>query len=369
MGLLKKYHQIRNHFNLRRYLKLYPLTCSGSADSFNFASLRHLVISKMDGKLGDCQVITAFICNLKQQFPKLRITVICPQNVAAIFTELLQVQVVQIPPRAEPAAVKQAVAAGDLLHYPCDALLSTEPNFRGRDFCLHSLLQPKFLIGIETMSGTVNLNLLQRNLGRHISLWFEDLLTLGGAEIRQHEYLPLFSARLQQQAQELLGPGCIGIAPWGASRHRRLGDQCIVELIELIRDNSSFNPVLLFDPQPDLLAACRKKAGERLRLKPEGTSVMQFAALIASCELLVSVDSAPVHLANGSRTPVFGIYSGHDPEGIIRWGPAPFAVESRVFYKEGRKIDRLSLADFKAELLDFVAVADWEKPPAGQQGI
>lgn len=178
MGLLKKYHQIRNHFNLRRYLKLYPLTCSGSADSFNFAALHHLVSSKMDGKLGDCQVITAFICNLKQQFPKLRITVICPQNVAAIFSEVLQVQVVQIPPRAEPAAVKQAISSGDLLHDPCDALLTTEPNFRGRDFCLHSLLQPKFLIGIETGSGTVNLNLRQRNMGRHISLWFEDLLSL-----------------------------------------------------------------------------------------------------------------------------------------------------------------------------------------------
>ncbi len=359
MGLLKKYHQIRNEFNLRRYCRRYALTRLGPADSFAWASLQHLVISKMDGKLGDCQVITALVCNLKQQFPKLIITVICTQNVESIFKDLLQVNTVLIPQKADAAAVQQAVAASaQLQEHPCDALLSTEPNFRQRDFCLHFLLQPVFLIGIEEKSGMVNINLLQRNLGRHISQWLEDLLLLGGAQVRQREYLPLFAAGQKEQAQQLLGADCIGIAPYGASRHRRLSDSCIVELLELIITHSSFNPVLLFDPAPDLLAACRKVAGERLRLKPQGTSVTHFAALIAACSLLVSVDSAPVHLANGSRTPVFGIYSGHDPEGIVRWGPAPFAGESRVFSREGCKIDQLTCADFKPALLTFLQLWD-----------
>ena len=94
--------------------------------------------------------------------------------------------------------------------------------------------------------------------------------------------------------------------------------------------------------------------GERLLALPEKTTVLEYAALIGQCSVILSVDSAAVHLANGSRVPAFCLYGGLDPDGIKRWGPAPFASECTAFSKQGSAIDELSFADFKPAFFDFL---------------
>lgn len=356
MSLLKKFRQWRDKLRFQRNFKRFYFMPSGRLEDFKFAKLKHLVIAKMDGKLGDSQVITALIHNLKVQMPKLQITVICTDNVAAIYRDVLGLQTIVICKKAQPEAVKQAIGGSGLLtKLPCDALLTTEPNFRPRDLCLNFLLQPQYLIGIEERSCSVNINLKSRSLGRHISEYFEDLLTLGGLKVLDRTYLPIFNQEQQAWAEGLFDKQCLGIAPYGASSHRHLSDACILELLRFIVDVTNLKPALLFNPSAELLKSCREICGERLLEKPKDTSAQEFAALIAACGAIVSVDSAPVHLANGSRTPAFCIYSGHDPEGIKRWGPAPFAKECSIFYKQGTAIEHLNFADFKSALFDFLA--------------
>ncbi len=63
-----------------------------------------------------------------------------------------------------------------------------------------------------------------------------------------------------------------------------------------------------------------EKIRQKMRHKPEmlpGTlSLKELAALISEVDVLLTVDSAPVHLANFSSTPVIGLYATSNPQFI-----------------------------------------------------
>lgn len=355
MSLGKTIRRLRDvvRFSLNQWRYGYkPVGC---AEDFAWANLHHLVIAKMDGKLGDTQVITPFIASLRENCPQLQLSVVATANVASLYADILGLHTVTVPIKADPIAVQQAIASDALLSsLPCDALLTTEPNFRARDLCLNKLLQPRYIIGIEERSGAVNLNLKTHSLGKHITQYFADLLVLGGINTKFERYTPLCTAQEQEWAEKIINVPGIGIAPYGASRHRRLSDDLLVQLVDFLTTNTSFKLALLFDVAPSLQVKLQAFAPERFIYKPQATTASQYAALIASCKGIISVDSAAVHLSNAARVPAFCLYAGLDPDGIKRWGPAPFAPECVSMALPGKRIDELSFADIKAELFAFL---------------
>ena len=116
---------------------------------------------------------------------------------------------------------------------PCDLLVTTEPNFRARDFILESLLKPTYTAGFEGRADCVNINLLKRNLGKHISEYFKDLLILGGIKTPDMHYLPLTTKESSEKLAFLFnGKTVYGIAPYGASKHRKLSDKTIIDICD-----------------------------------------------------------------------------------------------------------------------------------------
>lgn len=63
------------------------------------------------------------------------------------------------------------------------------------------------------------------------------------------------------------------------------------------------------------------------------TSVSQLASLLKRCQLFISNDSGPVHIASSVGTPVISIF-GRDQEGLSprRWGPV--GLKDRILHKE-----------------------------------
>ena len=357
MSLGKRWRALRDRVRLSYNLHRWGFKPDGDVKDFAFARLRHLVIAKMDGKLGDSQVITPFICNLRRACPQLAVTVICTPNVAPIYHDILSLQTVVVPNKAKPQQVKEALhSAQALFASPCDALLTTEPNFRSRDLCLNYLLKPAYLIGIEERSGTVNLNLKAMSLGKHITQYFADLLAAGGIPESEQDptYVPLYSKKEADLAARVIVKPCLGIAPYGASSHRRLSDAVLQNLFQFVAEKTFFNAALLFKPSAQLKQCAADLLGDRLLALPANTTVLEYAALIGQCSAILSVDSAAVHLASGSRVPAFCLYGGLDPDGIKRWGPAPFASESTAYSKQGCAIDELIFADFQPTFFDFL---------------
>ena len=357
MSFAKIWRALRDRVRLSYNMLRWRFKPDGDVKDFAFARLRHLVIAKMDGKLGDSQVITPFINILRRECQQLAVTVICTPNVAPIYHDILGLQTVEVPNKAQPHQVQEALnRAQALFAIPVDALLTTEPNFRSRDLCLNFLLKPAYLIGIEDRSGTVNINLKASSFGKHITEYFADLLTAGGIpeSSQDPDYVPLYTQKEADLAAGVIVKPCLGIAPYGASSHRRLSDAVLQDLLQFVAEKTFFNAALLFKPSAHLMQSAAELLGDRLLALPGMTTVLEYAALIGKCSVILTVDSAAVHLANGSRVPAFCLYGGLDPDGIKRWGPAPFASECTAYSKQGCAIDELSFADFQPVFFDFL---------------
>lgn len=317
--------------------------------------LKHLLICKMDGKLGDTQVISPLIENLQEQCPNLQISVLCQKNIAKIYSEIYKVKVLEVKAKPSASEVKAALSGLNGLPPP-DVALTTEPYFRQRDFIPLSLYRPPYVAGIREGIACININLLERNYGSHISAYLEDFMRLGKVEPKIKAYKPLLS----QEAVAAMAPYAndrpVALAPFGASVHRHLKDETIVGIAKLLERMQLGPLMILVPPEGRYLDDLVKKnvPGIKLCEYPEKVSALELAALIDKCSAMISVDTGNVHLSCASRLPLFSIYSGLDPEGIKRWGPHPKFDKAEVFYKENAPIDKIFISDLEKRLENFL---------------
>ena len=79
-----------------------------------------------------------------------------------------------------------------------------------------------------------------------------------------------------------------------------------------VRLNSDFSPLFLFTGSPgereNLLQLCQSIPGEKLVAAGEA-SVLESLALISRCQVFVSLDTGPIHLAALTGIPIVGLYS------------------------------------------------------------
>ena len=359
--MLKKLRLFKDKLRFAKNKFLYDFKASAELSSFNFESIKHIVVSKMDGKLGDSQVITPFFTQIRQHFPSIKFSVLCSENIAPIYLQCLNIdRVVILPKKPQKNDIKNAVKKIMNLG-PCDLLITTEPNFRARDFILESLLKPTYTAGFEGRADCVNINLLKRNLGKHISEYFKDLLILGGIKTPDMHYLPLTTKESSEKLAFLFnGKTVYGIAPYGASKHRKLSDKTIIDICDFFLnfDANAYLCPLVAPQDRFILETLKNKYNERLIVLPEELNATDLAYAISRLKFLLSVDTANVHLACASNTSLFALYSGIDPDGIIRWGPAPWCKNAETFYKEKTLIENLDFEDFAQQLHNFIQIED-----------
>lgn len=175
---------------------------SGQPDKFSFSSCHHVVILKLDGKLGDTQVMTHFYAALRAHNPRIFLSVVCTESLAEIYRDILhfdQVLVSSRKPKADEIrnlcqqikAVSPVSAVGSMAGR-IDLVVTTEPNFRPRDFIFNFELEPRYVAGCETRVDCVNLLIYDPSQETaKVSSCFADLMDAGGLAYGKIAYTPL----------------------------------------------------------------------------------------------------------------------------------------------------------------------------------
>ena len=355
--LKKSWYKLRDNVRFSYNKWRYDFKACALLNDFSFNKIKHIVVSKMDGKLGDSQVITPFFTEINKYFPEIKFSVLCSANVAPIYKQCLNItNTIVLPKKPQKDDLIKAVDA--INNYgKCDLLVTTEPNFRARDFILEHLLKPTYTAGFEGRAACVNINLLQRNYGKHISNYFKDLLILGGISNPDMSYLPLITQESYVKLNSLLENKSIyGLAPYGASKHRKLSDKTIIDTLDYCLSLNENNYVCVLTVKEDraILEKISPKYGQRLIVLPLDLNSLDLAFVISKLKVLISVDTANVHLACASKTPLFALYSGLDSDGIKRWGPFPLFQKARTFFIPQKLIESLTFDDFKQDLAKFL---------------
>jgi heptosyltransferase-2 len=126
----------------------------------------------------------------------------------------------------------------------------------------------------------------------------------------------------------------LAIHPGASCPSKVWPNERFAEVADKLVQNYGFKVLLVAGPKDILLAQNVIKNMHHVALNLAGrTSVSQLASILKKCQLFISNDSGPVHIAVSVGTPVISIF-GRNQKGLspLRWGP--LGKKDKVLHKE-----------------------------------
>ncbi len=385
----------------------------GKVEDFDLKQMRHIVILKVDGKLGDTQVMTHFYQTLREQIPDLTLSVVCPPALAPIYADVLGFDQVitssKKPRKTEIEYICHKLTGPESACQYVDLVVTTEPHFKPRDFIFNYNLRPRYVAGCEPLlkGHEINLFLFDPNSDqRHISTCFTDFMTQGKLDFKPVHYVPLYEPATLSEIKAKFDCPVIGINPCGAAANRYLtvgmvstlikriaeqyagkritvllmcplGQQSFIEQVKAqvgdlalgkesaVKSDASFDGLeqAAADDSSSAHAEAATAASAAAAAAPKGHLDLQtlpevdvegYAAYIGALSALITVDTAAVHLACASDVPQLCVYMGNGNtlnEG--RWGPRS-AVAEVLDSNTPERLDTMDSELFVSRSLSFL---------------
>ncbi len=124
----------------------------------------------------------------------------------------------------------------------------------------------------------------------------------------------------------------VGIAPGSVWATKRWLPERFAEVADLLQQKSGVKVVFLGSEEDEKL--CKRIAGQ---MKTQSvilagkTDILQSAAIISLCRVILSNDSAPVHIASAMKRPVVAIFGSTIPEfGFAPYGEGHLIVQKKM---------------------------------------
>jgi heptosyltransferase-2 len=127
------------------------------------------------------------------------------------------------------------------------------------------------------------------------------------------------------------GEKIVGVAPGSVWATKRWLPERFAEVSDLLLKEAGAKVVFLGSEEDRTLC---ERIADSMTEKPSTlagkTSVLQSAAIVSLCKVILSNDSAPVHIASAMGTPVVAIFGSTIPE----FGFAPYGVDQVIIQKQ-----------------------------------
>lgn len=329
---------------------------------------KNILIVRTD-RLGDIVLTTPAIKALREAYPQARITLLVSPSTLEVIKDNPYLDEIRVDDRQgkHKGLFGFCKLIGELRSRKFDLVIVYHTKKRTNLFC--------FLAGIPYRIGYKNNkfgSLLnwplkdERHLGnKHESEYCLDVLRAMGIEIKTKEFYVSLDPKSEAWVDEFCrrnnlnqGQRFIAIHIGSSDPARRWPTYRYAELIDKLAADPINRFVIVGDPS---LAAdgndIIKRSKTSIISTIGQTNLSQLVSLINRCDLLISNDSGPVHLASGLYRPVVSIFTRNQP-GInpTRWGPlgpktAVVAVpeDSSISFAKSRKMDTQFLELIEAQ--------------------
>jgi len=167
---------------------------------------------------------------------------------------------------------------------------------------------------------------------RQIERYLDLLRVFKAGDLDSHTEL-FFNDIILQRTRQLISPlpsqkPILAVAPGSVRMTKRWPEERVVQLIRQLAD-SDISIILIGSPgEKALCDRIEKKSSDAQILNLAGvTSLLEAAAVIKSCDLLVCNDSGTMHMANAVQTDVFAFFGP-----TVAWlGFSPFRAGDKIF--------------------------------------
>ncbi len=290
--------------------------------------IKKILFLRQDGKIGDYIVSSFVFREIKKQRPDIFIGVVCRKNNAYLFSANPYIdQLYFVKKRSITNLIKCGL---NLRKLRFDALVDPTMLLRNRDLLFIRLINARINLGyLKSDYSIFNLNITDPTL--HFSdIYKAALEKLGFNHINTQYDIPSDRQANINIVSFLKHNGLsefISVNFFGHGSARRFNQRNIAAILEYLLKNTPLPIVLL--TYPDITAQLKQimqsvnalsTAPQKLFINENTSTIFHNIELIRYSTLLISPDTATIHIAAGLNKPIIAFYS-QDQDNFIHWHP------------------------------------------------
>ncbi|MFC5078929.1 ADP-heptose:LPS heptosyl transferase I [Vibrio thalassae] len=294
-----------------------------STNSLDPKSIQHVVILRVDAKLGDSFVSSFVAKDIKAFNPAIKVTVVTTSAMRSLFLDYWGAdEVIELKKRPKYRDITNACRQiGD-----CDLLVSLTLNPKMKDLFFLSQCRAKHIAGLKDSLKIVDIKLGEKTRSMHFAERFAYLLEEIGITAHARRYVIPQDQHSIATADSYIAahsatPFCV-LNAYGSGNSRKLNGESIKRLVTMVKRHDKHLNVILIS-SPDTVAITNEyiKQYQLDALHYDvSRSILDVASLVARSEFVISVDTAIVHMATGLNKPQLALYNP-DPDNFNQWHP------------------------------------------------
>lgn len=283
---------------------------------------RSILFIRHDAKLGDAIVSSGVISKLRKYRPDIKLMVMTSETMAPMFKQDFQVDdVIVIKKRPSYAEIRQICRGIGAV----DMVVSLNQDMKMKDIYLFKCLDSKLNVGLDSGVKRINVNIQPYIRTAHYAEKFDYIATLIGIDGPQEPYMVPVKAESLARVQAFLVEHKLQryalLNPFGSGSERKLDAAKINQIIDHIWTEYRLPVVVLSAPDTrELLNALPVEFSEHAIHFDQSRSIFDAIAAVELAQLVISVDTAIVHIATGLNKPQIAIYK-RDAVNFANWHP------------------------------------------------
>lgn len=280
-----------------------------------------ILFLRQDGKIGDYIVSSFVFREIKKHNLKAHIGVVCTEQNAFLFRQNPYIDQLHLVKKRNTFSFIQSGLTLRKLQY--DAAIDPTVMLRNRDLLLLRLAKVKTCVGYQKSDYRIfNQNITQHDL-HFAEIYRQALQLLGFQQIDTGYDVPL-DADVASKVRSFLAQNSlarfIAVNFFGHGSNRRFDPLKIRALLDYLTANSSLPIILLTYPQVTEQLKRLAEPYPNVFIDEKTDNIFYPIEYIRHCSLLISPDTATVHIAAGLNKPLIAFYSD-DQQNFVHWHP------------------------------------------------
>lgn len=308
-----------------------PKECIVGGNFIENNMITSILFLRQDGKVGDMVVHTMIFRAIKEQYPNIKIGVITKGAARGIIENNPNVDKIY---HFEKEKSKIQKLAKQIAEEKYDLLVDFSIMLRVRDMMLISLCKARYNIGVNRDDWELfDLSVLF-DFHSHITNLYGFFLTKIGVEYHSTKY-EIFNEPLELETYNRV----VVLNPYASNRHRSLSDDMVIKIGKEILKYQDIEIYIVGESSKKTsLTEIARNIGEKAKYYPT-KSILDLVSLIQRADLIVSPDTAAVHIASAFDKKMISVYLEDNEEIYYAKMWAPNSSQAKIIYANHENMD------------------------------
>lgn len=309
---------------------------------------KSILFLRHDGKIGDYVVSSFVFREIKKQSPQTKIGVVCSKKNAYLFEQNPYIDELYF---VKTKDIGDYIRCGkQLAKEQYEVVIDPTVTLRNRDLLFLRTINAKNYVGYQKENYRLfNFNIPAQNI--HFSEIYKQALELVGFKQISTAYDVPYTEKSKQAIQDFLAKNNLtsytAVNFFGAGSARRFNDKTIKSLLDNLTSNTMYIVLLTYPGVTEKLKLVAQEYNN-VFIYEKTQTVFDTIELIRNASLVISPDTAIVHIAAGFSKPLIAFYS-QDQENFYHWQPNNVAPTHILRFN--KSVNELNFSDIPSDWL------------------